>query len=450
MSDEGAVSWTALDWLVRVVAPHFMDLGGLSTDAAKLRRLPRLVGNEGDLPTRTHEIRKVTPSPVSYTNEARYRSEVETFRRIEAEVDEVLERCGVLKARLAGETVWPELALEAWGMARGAAIYAVRRSGDGTDILRPSEAALMPSKPDVLDRQNDDPAHLRMTEAANDGDMLTRRDVAADPRTPVGLLYALAHDTEMVVRHAVAGNRCAPASALRRLLREPNDVLHEAVAGNPGAPEFILEVVRSWGSPVAQLVLLSNPSATERMLRKMADNLRPDVQQAARDRLRVVAQARARGAESPLPPTRDGSDQKSGYSEDTADRIGRLPADSRRALAQSEGATGEMLTVLAEDEDPLVRVAVAEHGSTPVKKLLELTSDADERVRLSLTRRWVMIPEVFALLATDTSEDIRQKVASDTRTREETLAVLEADPSKEVRWKAARELASRRARRHRH
>jgi hypothetical protein len=58
-----------------------------------------------------------------------------------------------------------------------------------------------------------------------------------------------------------------------------------------------------------------------------------------------------------------------------------LSAEERRRLARSEDAHPDLLTTLAEDQDALVREAVAANPATPGRVLSRLTKDAAAEVR---------------------------------------------------------------------
>lgn len=219
---------------------------------------------------------------------------------------------------------------------------------------------------------------------------LTQVPRARFSRDPAELLeLARTHDRE--VRRTVAGNRSTPIEALWLLSQCEESFLHDDLARHPQAPPELLEKMAS-GAPSFSLqeLLLKHPSTPTEVLRRLVDAQPIDKEERA---LSAVVQ-------NPAAPG------------DLLTEAALLPA-LRCAVARHPRAPREVLTRLAEDADPNVRVEVASNPATP-PELLDSIAHAHPAVRLRVAENPSCSTPTLQWLAHDpqASASVRQAVAN--------------------------------------
>ena len=99
------------------------------------------------------------------------------------------------------------------------------------------------------------------------------------------------------------------------------------------------------------------------------------------------------------------------------------------------------LFVLAGNEDPAVRLRVAENPASPHFLLLRLVADLDPDVRLAVASNPRVSVQLLEWLAEDRSVDVRFAMAEDHRLPLPMLVKLQHDSNAYVAWRAASTVA---------
>ena len=219
---------------------------------------------------------------------------------------------------------------------------------------------------------------------ASSADVRHRRAVLANPSADAAELVPLAHDPDPRVRRVYAAlapdfRREVPLEAMQALAGDEDtgvraftaaylDLplgLRARLAQDPEPKVRAASVHRvSWEllPPEVRAALLSDPA--------------PDVRQAVETAARI---------DPPLPRTVER------YLEETQQR--------RRAAAAAAPIDRELALLLASDEDPAIRRALAGNPHTPTDVALRLAEDSDNGVRLTLSQREELTEEQRAAIA---------------------------------------------------
>lgn len=258
-------------------------------------------------------------------------------------------------------------------------------------------------------------------------DAAVRADVAADERTPVDVLDALAGDPEAEVRAAVVGNPLTPAATLLALAHDPDVAVRS-------------DAVRAWwtrwGPDVAddaelRAAIARDPETPAGTLAVLAEDDDPQV------RAEVLARLRPRtGEPGPEPELFRALGQA-------------VNEEAREAAARHRATPEDVLRALADDPDEGVRRALASNEATPGDVLTVLATDDDVAVRAAAALR-CPAPDVLEQLASDEAVRVRAAVAANTRTPTHALLALTEDPAVAVRRAAAGDVGTRAGLRRRH
>ncbi|WP_432245632.1 hypothetical protein ACRB8A_03865 [Arthrobacter sp. G.S.26] len=226
----------------------------------------------------------------------------------------------------------PDMRLRVAGDERtsGKTLARLARSAD-EDVRR--EVALNPRISDSVTEQ-----------LAGDPEPGVRASIAANPGTPTAVLSWLAHDEEPQVRARAAGNRNLPPSILEALLNDTADSVRTAALKNPAAPE---ERVREVEAELAlSWTARTGPGRT--VLEQMVADKRAEV------RMGVA-----------YSPAADADLLRMLGGERGSTRV-------RRVVAANPNTPAAVLRALADDDDYLVRQAVAFNEATPLDLLVDL------------------------------------------------------------------------------
>jgi hypothetical protein len=115
---------------------------------------------------------------------------------------------------------------------------------------------------------------------------------------------------------------------------------------------------------------------------------------------------------------------------------------SKETIARRPDLDPDTFAYLAADNDPLVRLRVAQNVSTPMEILEILSSDASasgssEDIKGTIANRMDVSPSILCNLAKDANPRIRQTVATNHTCPPEAFAELMRDPVLGVRKAAA-------------
>ena len=270
------------------------------------------------------------------------------------------------------------------------------------DINRTPEDSYIPR---FLANRSIIPVRLGIALAQNE-DEVSRHILADNPNTPAEALTALANDDDHTMRCRVAGNPNTPAEALTAFAKDDDQDVRLGVAENPSTPEGIvwqfarddskafrqrLAESRHIGPSMAMVlasdddrsvrrIVAENPKTPAQVLAVLAQD--DDVQ------VRVaVAQRQGTPVEVMMDLARDHDAMVRGNA--ARSRYGGLPAETmmalardavtfvRRCVALNLFAPAEVLTVLANDDDPEVREYAMTHHRFPTPKLISTGSVGD-------------------------------------------------------------------------
>lgn len=115
----------------------------------------------------------------------------------------------------------------------------------------------------------------------------------------------------------------------------------------------------------------------------------------------------------------------------------------RVQVAQNKNVPVESLIELATDNAPFVRKAVAINEKTPAETLSILARDKDEYIRAAVASNPNTSPEILAQLAEDEDNGVRRAVAKNPHTPYNTLVMLTKDKNVSVRIRAEEALQER-------
>lgn len=300
------------------------------------------------------------------------------------------------------------------------------RSGKLARLARSSRQEIRRS---VASNPSSPPTALEML--SRDQDLEVLISVASNPSTPEGPLRTLALNKAVQVRTAVAGNPSSPQTLLAEMLTSrvcsPEERL--ALAKNAATPEASLQrIVSDRPSRELQCAVASNASAPADVLRSVLGAGDP------RDaRVRVLSIALASNPATPsdlrarlfeVPEYREAV-LSTAASESAAERIKHV----RRAYRGSS-----VLSLLAVDEDPEVRRAVAISPQSPDDVLRILSGDAVPSVAIVATARISTDTTELRALARQQDSTVLEALARNPHTPDElraelAIAILETAPT---------------------
>ena len=193
-------------------------------------------------------------------------------------------------------------------------------------------------------------------ELAENEDMILRRAVAENPKTPVKLLRKLTGDRDLAVRRNVALNTSTPVDILMKLAEDEEKWVRFAVARNPNAPAEILRKLTEDEYEQVRWGVASNPNTPAEALMKLTE-----------DGNWVVRREIVENPKTPVEALRK-------LTEDEY-------VDVRQKIAKNPNAPADILRKLADDEDRSVRQGVVENPNAPVDILKKLAEDEEMWVR---------------------------------------------------------------------
>jgi hypothetical protein len=209
-----------------------------------------------------------------------------------------------------------------------------------------------------------------------------RASVAYYENVPSEILKKLAKDRSLKVRQAVSENRSTPPSALVSLSRLSPVDIRVAIAGNPSTPDSTLEKLFE--------------GADTRLCAALKEGTNRDVSSEARVIANVTINPSA-------------SDQLRLKTLECM--VSHASNWARRFAAEVSSITPSLLEKLCQDQDQMVRKAVATNISTPPSGLSSLAKDVDLDVRRSVARNPSTPPEVLDALARDRKISLQIAVA---------------------------------------
>ena len=134
----------------------------------------------------------------------------------------------------------------------------------------------------VYDREkekSDTMIELLMDIAKSD-DMGSRWAVAKNPHTPVEVLEYLSKDKVNLVRALVATNPSTPSKILQDFFSDEK-IVRDGLSGNPNTPLKLLHILCDDSDKMVRLRLAENSAAPKELLKKLANDLDPNVAKAA-------------------------------------------------------------------------------------------------------------------------------------------------------------------------
>jgi hypothetical protein len=108
----------------------------------------------------------------------------------------------------------------------------------------------------------------------------------------------------------------------------------------------------------------------------------------------------------------------------------------KNELASNPNTSPETLTLLADDEDSVVRFWVAKNPNTSPETLDRLANDENYLVRRAVATNPKALPETLDRLANDKNWSVRRAVATNPKALPETLDLLANDKDIDVRSSA--------------
>ncbi|WP_426939756.1 hypothetical protein [Pseudarthrobacter sp. S6] len=237
--------------------------------------------------------------------------------------------------------------------------------------IRAAVAANPRTPADVLEALSTDPVEY------------VRTRVSGNESTLSATIIALSHDASPRVRQGVADRDNLPRNVLERLLNDESQEVRESALANPGAREVFHRRGESFDDAVAKSYELRAQVPTDRAtLLEMAANSRAQV------RLLVA-----------FDPDADA---------DILSFLGgeRRSTHVRRAVAANPHSPANLLAALANDNDGLVRQAVAFNGATPTSVLVDLAGRSTD-LALLVALNPDTPDEVLELLTNDAEPLVR-------------------------------------------
>ncbi|NEP83514.1 MAG: hypothetical protein F6K39_38525 [Okeania sp. SIO3B3] len=300
----------------------------------------------------------------------------------------------------------------------------------------------------------------------------TRRNIAADPRTPLEILEQLWEEGE---KEAVASSPAAPEYLLRQIANESldNEYVLMKIAQNLNAPiELRIQVVKELyenhtesNQDILDLVL---PHPKLKILEHYRFLLEKELQEEIKKTREFMSRQPqfmsevlksnnipalknvARNCQTPIHILEQLAKHPDENVRDALLDNQNLPRDTLLELARDQSVSVrcklarkisrrqtpvEILEMLADDESEGVRALVAENPDTPVETLLKLLNDSSEYVKEKLVSNPNTPVEILEMLSDAESIKVRQLVAENPDTPVETLVKLANDSSKYVKQK---------------
>jgi len=175
-----------------------------------------------------------------------------------------------------------------------------------------------------------------------------RSDISSDE------LLSLAQDEDARTRRNVAANPTSPVEVLMTLIDDPEPSVASALASQPNATiEMLSRLAHRQPPPTGSLA--SNPNTPIGLLHELVPHM-------------------SRGARTTLAGRSDLTDQ-------LAEQLSTDIRSVRRALASNPRCYGPVLEALAQDSNSWVRSEVASNPSTPENALAQLSLDSEQHVR---------------------------------------------------------------------
>lgn len=284
-----------------------------------------------------------------------------------------------------------------------------------------------------------------------------RRSVARNPSSPTAALQLLSRDQDLEVLISVASNPSTPEEPLRKLALSKVPQIRVAVAGNHSSPPTLLaEMLTSRVcSPDERLALAKNAATPEASLKRIVSD-RPSRElqcavvsntSAPADVLRSVLgagdprDARLRAlsialASNPATPSdiRARLFEVAEYREAVLRTAARESAAERIKHVWRAYRGSSVLSLLAVDEDPEVRRAVATSPHTPDDVLRILSGDAVPSVAVVATARISTNTTELQALARQQDSTVLEALARNPHTPDElraelAIAILETAPT---------------------
>lgn len=242
----------------------------------------------------------------------------------------------------------------------------------------------------------------------------SRVERAQDPTTSPAELAELARSDDPAVQLAVARNGSAPEAALRSLATDGDTDVKLAVLERPELPEEVLSLLWTDLDAGVRSRVAGHPALPDSQALEI---VRSGI---VREKL-ILLERPVLGAEALDLLARDQS-----------------PA-VREAVAYHDDASPEILERLAQDQETAVRIRVADHPETPPVTLHRLIEGGGPEVRLAVARNDRIGPETMEALSRDPDPRIRRTIAENSATPVSVLnSLAREDESPDVRHAARR------------
>lgn len=194
-----------------------------------------------------------------------------------------------------------------------------------------------------------------LSDLAEHVDFRAKTHLASHPNASPDLLAQFAMDPSSHVR-AAAARHATERRVLERLAVAPESIVQQGAAANVATPPELLVALTSDDDPEVSHKAIRNPALPEPVLERFARD--PDVAKRASAAANPACEQPLLAlAEDPAPIVRA--------------RVAMHPASAALAILEQ----------LASDDDPMVRMCVADNANAPASLLHELANDDDGMVR---------------------------------------------------------------------
>ncbi len=256
------------------------------------------------------------------------------------------------------------------------------------------------------------------TVASESSDTTLGVRLARNPSTPGPALDALASQAgaiddagrlwQLLARHANA-----PHALLAAIASRTDDVaVLRALCENVGVPADLLTQLERRGIATLQRLLAIHLATDEETLTRLWNSTRANAVRAQVLRHPYCPDALLRSIPASVP--------------------------EKRSVALHARTSGEVLTLLARDDEATVRRAAAVNPGTPAGALIALCFDAEPAVRRAVAARADVAPRVADWLAEDADAWVRRSLARNPACSTEWLERLVQDAESEVRRAVSR------------
>lgn len=245
----------------------------------------------------------------------------------------------------------------------------------------------------------------------------TKEQRAADPAAPLDDLRALAEDEDPKVRGAVGRHPRTPPDLLAWLADDESPIVHRGVAEHPDVPPALLERFAAdptWANYKVRLAVARHPQVTSHALALMAGDLAVAVRRLVLANPLTPAAARRQILARSLDMCLTSSE----------------PFYHAVALAHPQAPVAALLQAWQSPEW-LVRLAAAQNPRAPHELLVLLSEDGNQLVRAAALAA-LSQPQPAAVSVDETvipDASIRYGVGSDQRVLYEQLAAFATDPA---------------------